>query len=128
MLVHHHRPPQVCLGVRAMHRFATPYAHRDIKPHNILLNPRASASNGRGGNHLDEEASPLTAASNGQSTMGSTPGGSGARFNAVLMDFGSAKPAHVVVMNRNAALAVQEEAEVGVVVLCACIVSVVVYA
>lgn len=67
-----------------MHSYATPYAHRDIKPHNILLNPRAP----------------------------SAAQGDGARFTAVLMDFGSAKPAHIVVMNRNAALAVQEEAEV----------------
>lgn len=78
-------PRQVCLGVRAMHSYATPYAHRDVKPHNILLNPRAAGSSE----------------------------GDGARFTAVLMDFGSAKPAHIVVMNRNAALAVQEEAEVS---------------
>lgn len=97
-----HPLPKVCLGVRAMHAFATPYAHRDIKPHNILLNPRAG-SNGRGAAR-DDEASPLTSAANGTA-------GTGARFAAVLMDFGSAKPAHVVVMNRNAALAVQEEAE-----------------
>lgn len=76
---------QVCLGVKAMHSYATPYAHRDVKPHNILLNPRTPSA-------MQTD---------------------GARFTAVLMDFGSAKPAHVVVMNRNAALAVQEEAEVG---------------
>ena len=61
---------------------ATPYAHRDIKPHNVLL--RRKASEGASGSES---------------------------FAAVLMDFGSARPARVEVRSRNRALKVQEEAE-----------------
>ena len=41
-------PAQVCAGVQAMHELEPPLAHRDIKPHNVLLEPRRSARGATG--------------------------------------------------------------------------------
>lgn len=40
---------QVCAGVRSMHGMEPPLAHRDIKPHNVLLEPRGAASDSGSG-------------------------------------------------------------------------------
>jgi hypothetical protein len=49
--------------------------------------------------------------------LGAQGGLEGGEFHAVLMDFGSTKPARVEVFNRAEAMAVQEDAEVGSLVL-----------
>ena len=74
---------QVCEGTRHMHSCVkgAPYAHRDIKPHNVLLSKQ---------NTQDGNLNP---------------------FHAVVMDFGSTRPARITVTNRQQALKVQEEAE-----------------
>lgn len=88
-----------------MHACQPPLAHRDIKPHNVLLQrhkqPQQEASN----NDDDEAAQSLHA-------VGAAPEQSS--YHAVLMDFGSCQPARFKVLNRRQALAVQEEAEVCV--------------
>lgn len=105
-------PLQVCHGVQALHNCTPPLAHRDIKPHNVLLkrhkqhdseaaDPIGSQSH-RGD---DLEAQPLHA-------VGAEPvSGS---YHAVVMDFGSCQIAHVEVRNRTEALVVQEDAEVSI--------------
>ena len=74
---------QVCRGCQCMHlpktKGGTRYAHRDIKPHNVLLSSQSEDA-------LDP-------------------------YHAVLMDFGSARPARVSVTSRSGALKAQEEAE-----------------
>eukprot|EP00216_Chloropicon_sp_CCMP2111_P003460 CAMPEP_0198238934 /NCGR_PEP_ID=MMETSP1446-20131203/4471_1 /TAXON_ID=1461542 ORGANISM="Unidentified sp, Strain CCMP2111" /NCGR_SAMPLE_ID=MMETSP1446 /ASSEMBLY_ACC=CAM_ASM_001112 /LENGTH=344 /DNA_ID=CAMNT_0043921439 /DNA_START=175 /DNA_END=1209 /DNA_ORIENTATION=- len=75
----------VCEGVQCMHTSTgTPYAHRDIKPHNVLLERKTAAAS---------QVKVLD------------------HFSAVLMDFGSSRPARVTVDGRMAALRLQEEAE-----------------
>jgi serine/threonine kinase 16 len=93
---------QVCEGARAMHkpsaetgssRSTLPHAHRDIKPHNILLEQKKKTLNPIQDNDGDEEQ--------GRYDL----------FHAVLMDFGSARVAQVDVCSRSDALKQQEEAE-----------------
>ena len=76
---------QVCDGLRCMHEHDPPFAHRDIKPHNVLVR----GAGGPGG-----WARP----------------GEGA-VEAVLMDFGSVREARRTVSSRLEALRLQEEAE-----------------
>jgi len=79
---------QVCEGVQAMHRCQPPLAHRDIKPGNVLLShaPR-------------------------RMPLGVEAPGADTSPEAVLMDFGSARPARARVSSRREALALQEMAE-----------------
>lgn len=100
---------QICCGVQVLHDSQPPLAHRDIKPHNVLLQrhtqqqqeeePISNLSDD------DTEAQPLHAVGAADTSEGST-------YHAVLMDFGSCQPAHYKVLNRSQALAVQEDAEV----------------
>ena len=95
---------QVCSGVRAMHQMQPPLAHRDVKPHNVLVRrhtpllpaePRkaqpkqagarssssssttASAAERRRQEHAADEAAPLQGSPEQQSSSG--------RYHAVLM-------------------------------------------
>ena len=113
---------QLCAGLEALHSLEDPLAHKDVKPHNILLRkglPPAlrQQSLARGGTadadadgaHLVAKpalAGPGTAASEDPS-----PSLPSELLHAVLMDFGSAGPAVVHVASRAGALAVQESAE-----------------
>lgn len=105
-------PLQICQGVHALHKCTPPLAHRDIKPHNVLLQRHQQhgseaaipiGSQSHPGDDL--EAQPLHA-------VGAEPVGSA--YHAVVMDFGSCQEAHVEVRNRTEALAVQEDAEVRI--------------
>lgn len=89
-----------------MHDCKPPLAHRDIKPHNVLLqrhkHPQQEANSSLPDD--DQESQALHA-------VGAAPTGSS--YHAVLMDFGSCQPARFKVLNRSQALAVQEDAEVS---------------
>ena len=76
---------QVCEGLRCMHEHEPPFAHRDIKPHNVLV---------RGAGGPGEWVQP------GEGTV-----------EAVLMDFGSVREARRTVSSRLEALRLQEDAE-----------------
>lgn len=127
---------QVAEGLEAMHTAFPAVAHRDVKPHNVLvegvrgfLEPRAEAQEGaaagpredavravrasqarlaRGVSGAEEKAQPrrrlallvLEPGANSRSR----------ETSQVLMDFGSARPAHIGVTNRREALVVQEDA------------------
>ena len=93
-----------------MHQCTPALAHRDIKPHNILLQRHKQhegeaalpiGSQSHPGDDL--EAQPLHA-------VGAEPPASS--YHAVVMDFGSCQEAQVEVSSRSQALAVQEDAEV----------------
>ena len=112
---------QVCHGIQALHRCTPALAHRDIKPHNVLLqryqqqDSEASIPVGSQSHPGDDlEAQPLHA-------VGAEPAGSS--YHAVVMDFGSCQEAHVEVRNRAEALAVQEDAEVSKMCPLSCLVS-----
>ncbi|DBB02259.1 TPA: hypothetical protein ACH3X3_011281 [Trebouxia sp. C0006] len=100
---------QVCHGVQALHSCTPPLAHRDIKPHNVLLQ--------RHKQHDSEAADPIGSQSHPGDDLeaqplhavGAEPVSSS--YHAVVMDFGSCQTAHVEVRNRTEALAVQEDAE-----------------
>lgn len=79
---------QVCSGVLAMHQMQLPLAHRDIKPHNVLIrrhSPETVSSSGsstsRGAAH-QEDASSFSAET--QPLRAADAGGS-SRYHAVLM-------------------------------------------
>ncbi|DBA84178.1 TPA: Serine/threonine-protein kinase 16 [Trebouxia sp. C0004] len=100
---------QVCHGVQALHKCTPPLAHRDIKPHNVLLqrhkqhDSEAAEPTGSLSHPGDDlEAQPLHA-------VGAEP--MSHSYHAVVMDFGSCQTAHMEVRNRTEALAVQEDAE-----------------
>ncbi|BDA48777.1 Serine/threonine-protein kinase 16 [Coccomyxa sp. Obi] len=105
---------QVCSGVRAMHRNSL--AHRDIKPHNVLVRHSKAApdlaSSGAGTAALDAQMPSDDSVSESQPLQ---PQMSDPRnrsyFHAVLMDFGSTRPARVEVKNRQQAMSIQEDAE-----------------
>ncbi|KAK9815571.1 hypothetical protein WJX72_006053 [[Myrmecia] bisecta] len=102
---------QVCCGVSAMHSMRPALAHRDIKPHNVLLQRRRPLIDGSCGTlELQRRASDaeLDAQPLQEATACEHEGG---EFAAVLMDFGSTLPAIVHVNSRQEALALQEEAE-----------------
>lgn len=93
-----------------MHKCTPALAHRDIKPHNVLLqrhqpnNSEAAVPIGSQSHPGDDlEAQPLHA-------VGAEPAASS--YHAVVMDFGSCQEAHTEVSSRAQALAVQEDAEV----------------
>ena len=101
---------QVCYGIQAMHKCTPALAHRDIKPHNVLLqrhqyhNSEAAIPIGSHSHPGDDlEAQPLHA-------VGAEPAASS--YHAVVMDFGSCQEARIDVSSRAQALAVQEDAEV----------------
>ena len=93
-----------------MHKCTPALAHRDIKPHNVLLqrhqhhNSEAAMPIGSHSHPGDDlEAQPLHA-------VGAAPAASS--YHAVVMDFGSCQEAHIDVGSRAQAMAVQEDAEV----------------
>eukprot|EP00884_Botryococcus_braunii_P000753 jgi/Botrbrau1/10679/Bobra.139_2s0009.1 len=89
-----------------MHQMKPPLAHRDLKPQNVLLQRLdRTARSGVGVQEADPEAQPL------REGGGAPPLPAGASFHAVVMDFGSARPARQVIHNRMEALALQEDAE-----------------
>ena len=86
---------QVCSGVRAMHQMNPPMAHRDVKPHNVLIRshlppepavprqrfleqPKDSTAAPQQQQHVLAEAQPL------RSPLPQGDSGSG-RYQAVLM-------------------------------------------
>ncbi|KAL3131189.1 hypothetical protein ABBQ38_000491 [Trebouxia sp. C0009 RCD-2024] len=100
---------QVCYGIEAMHKCTPALAHRDIKPHNVLLQRHQHHDSEAAvpvGSHShpgdDLEAQPLHA-------VGAQPAASS--YHAVVMDFGSCQEARIDVSSRAQALAVQEDAE-----------------
>ena len=102
---------QICEGVKHMHNCNL--AHRDIKPHNVLLAHRDEMEEGLAG---DDELIPVLEAIPENDDV---PGGLGSPgwerhvcYRAVLTDFGSVGPATVHVADRAQALALQEEAQV----------------
>jgi serine/threonine kinase 16 len=110
-----------------------PLAHRDVKPHNILLRRRRAGSAGapaasaaaasQDAAHLVSGGGPLSFSSPG-GAPGSSSAADGAspqqalpsfdRCDVAVMDFGSAAAARVCVTSRAQAVALQEDAEVGV--------------
>ncbi|KAK9811151.1 hypothetical protein WJX73_006776 [Symbiochloris irregularis] len=93
---------QTCRAVLALHRMRPAMAHRDIKPHNVLLQRR--------GHRREQRTTALQNAAEAEALQ-SRHGPSPTSYQAVLMDFGSARPAHVTVRNRTEALMLQEDAE-----------------
>ncbi len=111
------------------------YCHRDMKPHNVLItrpehnHPAPSTSVLDVDNDADSQGRSTVGAANGAASNGATQcssddaaergrstassSGREGRYEAVLMDMGSARPAVVEVNNRMDALALQEDAEVG---------------
>jgi serine/threonine kinase 16 len=73
---------QLCRGLEAMHSADPPLAHRDVKPHNLLVTTQRGGGGGKGGKG----------------------------YKVALMDFGSAAPAVQEVNNRQEAVALEEEA------------------
>eukprot|EP00775_Hariotina_reticulata_P010618 gene10618-10776_t len=119
---------QVCAGVGHMH--SRGYAHMDIKPHNVLIKrPNSSPqkrqqqqpvlqaplsrlmapSTARTTAKEDEEAETEDAGTEGD--LGADTSLMSRGYEAVLMDFGSARRLPVEVSSRADALALQEEAE-----------------
>eukprot|EP00877_Chromochloris_zofingiensis_P009930 jgi/Chrzof1/5190/Cz15g15140.t1 len=96
---------QVCQGIQHMH--SKGIAHRDIKPHNVLItrpehsipDQGTSALNGDDDDGDADETAHLQAT---DQELG---------YEAVVMDFGSARQSCVQVTNRLDALALQEDAE-----------------
>lgn len=92
-----------------MHQQHPPLAHRDIKPHNVLLKPITS--------NLQQERPRHEYSSLGQEEPSPAPSSlfedNGYSFHAVLMDFGSTRHARVEINNRMEALRMQEDAEVS---------------
>ena len=85
-------------------------AHRDVKPHNVLiLRPLSSRGAQPAINSISE--GPKGDLEVGSSQKLPHPGSSMGAYSAVLMDFGSAANRHAVPATRSDALAVQEEAE-----------------
>ena len=82
---------QLCLALEAMHMNPVePLCHRDVKPHNILLK------------------TPL----DGPDMSSQSRWRDLTKTEAVLMDFGSVKPATCCISSRSQALQTQEDAEV----------------
>ncbi|KJE97963.1 NAK protein kinase [Capsaspora owczarzaki ATCC 30864] len=92
----------ICLGVKALHQYTPPmrnnrmpYAHRDLKPGNVLLADHA------------ESGAPFA-----RSASASVPAGMADtpldRLTPILMDFGSMAPARVKITSRLEALQLQD--------------------
>lgn len=105
-----------------MHSETPSIAHRDIKPHNILLNRKAALgqfqSIDRNFDDGDVHAGGATrrdsahSVASSRTTSVSCITDNGGSYHAVLMDFGSAAPAVVQIKSRSDALLLQESAEV----------------
>ena len=117
---------QVCAALHAMHTLSTgPIAHRDVKPHNILLAPQIPAEWPRPRKipqdmDTDTDGAHLVASCSTRTAVGSNgrqpPSGHPASI-AALMDFGSAAAGVVRVESRSEALTLQEHAEVSFAIL-----------
>ncbi|GMH43610.1 hypothetical protein BSKO_11532 [Bryopsis sp. KO-2023] len=102
---------QVCEGVAALHK--TGYTHRDIKPHNILLEKRIQGEEGEG-THVSNSASVAmlsTIPEVSDEELDPDDCQNAVSYNAVLTDFGSVGPAEVSISTRQQALILQEEAQ-----------------
>lgn len=94
---------QLCAALEAMHGATSGLAHRDVKPHNILLSTRRTRQ-GRSGSSTSADSAHIIAVESQMRAPNTAP-------KAVLMDFGSVRPAKIHVTSRADALAVQEDAE-----------------
>jgi serine/threonine protein kinase len=112
---------QLCSALAAMHALTPALAHRDVKPHNILLRearPEGSLGGGSGsggiedGAHFGAAPAPLAAPPQPAAVCDAALPGL-ERCDVVLMDFGSAAGARVEVTSRGQAVALQEDAEVN---------------
>lgn len=107
----------LCRGLRHIHQQG--FSHRDVKPHNVLVQcPRtressssrhggAAATSGGADAELDLEAGASASGADSATALISADLG----YNAVIMDFGSAGAASLRISSRAEALAVQEAAE-----------------
>ncbi|KAK9837404.1 hypothetical protein WJX84_001292 [Apatococcus fuscideae] len=113
---------QVCKAVQALHRQNPPLAHRDIKPHNVLLQrahssqsvlARSGGSDGslHDSDNADAQEQLLQGNEAGASSSNRAAHSSAAGIHAVLMDFGSTAAARITIHNRLEALAAQEDAD-----------------
>lgn len=100
---------QVCEALHYLHE-SKGIAHRDIKPHNVLI-VRPLSSGGTLSADASSSGGPNGDLEAGASQKPARPSSGTGAYSAMLMDFGSAASRHVTPATRREALALQEEAE-----------------